>query len=82
LALNLDKANVIKFITNNSIQYALNIGYDETYIDESVSTKFLGLQTDNHLNWKNHIAQMTPKLRKICYAVRLMFHISNTDTLR
>jgi hypothetical protein len=29
---------------------------------QSVNTKFLGLQIDNHLNWKNHIDQMVPKL--------------------
>lgn len=32
LALNLNKTNVLKFITSNSPQYALTIGYDEKYI--------------------------------------------------
>jgi hypothetical protein len=50
LALNLDKTNIIKFITSNSPQYALSIGYDENYIEESVNTKFLGLQIDNYIN--------------------------------
>jgi hypothetical protein len=35
-----------------------------------VSTKFLGLQIDDHLNWKNRIDQMVPKLSGACYAVR------------
>lgn len=43
-----------KIITNNSSQYPLYIGHDEKYIDESGNTKFLGLHTDNYLNWKNH----------------------------
>jgi hypothetical protein len=55
LALNIDKTNVIKFIRNNSPQYALNIGYYEKCIEKYVNTKSLGLQTDNHLNWKNHM---------------------------
>jgi hypothetical protein len=71
LALNLDKTNIIQLITNNSQQYALSIGYNEEYIEESVNTKFLGLQIDNHLKWKNHIGQMIPKLSRACYAVRL-----------
>jgi hypothetical protein len=29
LSLNLDKTNIIKFITKNSPQYPLNIGYDK-----------------------------------------------------
>jgi hypothetical protein len=47
-----------------------------------VNTKFLGLQIDNHLNWKNHIDLMIPKLSRACYAIRSMSHISSTDTLR
>jgi hypothetical protein len=53
LVINLDKTNVIKFVTNESPQCDFNIGYDETY-SKSVNTKFLGLQINNHLNWKNH----------------------------
>jgi hypothetical protein len=36
------------------------------YIQESVNTKFLGLQTDNHLNWTDHIDKLTPKLSEAC----------------
>lgn len=32
--------------------------------------------------WKNHIDQMLHKLCGTCYALRLIFHISNSDTLR
>jgi hypothetical protein len=44
--------------------------------------KFLGLQIDNHLNWKDHIEQMIPKLSAACFAVRWMVHISNISTLK
>jgi hypothetical protein len=70
LALNLDKTNIIKFTTVNLPQCPLSIGYNDKYIEESVQTKFLGLQIDNHLNWANHIAQLIPKLSGACYAVR------------
>jgi hypothetical protein len=60
LALNLDKT---KFITNNSPQCPLSIGYNDKYIEESVHTKFLVLQIDNHLNWKNHISQLISKVK-------------------
>jgi hypothetical protein len=62
--------------------HALSIGYNGNYIQESVNTKFLGLQIDNHLNWTNRINKLIPKLRGACYAVRSMLHVSNTDTLR
>jgi hypothetical protein len=66
LSLNLDKTIVIKFITKNSSQYPLNIGYNEEYIEEAVNTTFIGLQIDNHLNWKNHIDQLVQKLSGAC----------------
>jgi len=40
------------------------------------------LKIDNYLTWKNHIAQMISNLRGACYAVRLMVHISNINTLK
>jgi hypothetical protein len=61
LVLNLDKSNVIKFVTNKSSQCDFNIGYDEKDIEESTNT-VLGLQIDNHLNWKDHIDLIIPML--------------------
>jgi hypothetical protein len=81
LALNLDKTNIVKFITNNSPQYTLSIGYNDKCIEEKVNTKFLGLQIDNHLNWKNHIDQLVPKLNGACYADRSMLHISTLKSI-
>jgi hypothetical protein len=82
MALNLDKTNIIQFKTNNTPQYDLCIGYNENYIKESDNTKFLGLQIDNHLNWKNHIDQIVPKLFGASYAIKSMSHVSNTVTLK
>jgi hypothetical protein len=81
LVLNPDKIN-IKFIINKSPQYDIKIGYDEKYIEEPINTKFLGLQTDNHLNWKNHIDLMISKLNGACYTIRTLSHISSPGTLK
>ena len=42
-----------------------------------MNTKFLDIQTDNHLNWKNHTEQIIPKLSAACYAVRSIVHVGN-----
>ena len=63
LALSLDK--MINFA-----QYPSSIGYDGKYKDKSVDTKFLGLQINNLLNWKNHIDYIIPKLYGTCYVVK------------
>jgi len=62
----------MKFITKNSSLSTSCIGYKEKYTEEAVNRKFLGLQIDNHLNWKNHIEQMFPWLSAACYAIMSM----------
>jgi hypothetical protein len=81
LALNPDKTNIMQFITKDTTHTTLCIGYTEKYIEEKVNTKFLSLQTDNHLNWKNHTEKTSPKLSGEHDAVRLMVHVSNIHTL-
>jgi hypothetical protein len=68
LTLNSNKTNIIKFITCNSPQFPISIGYEDKYIEESVLTKCLGLQTDRQLNWQTPIDQLVPKLSGACYA--------------
>ena len=82
LVLNLDKTDIVKFITNNSSHSTLHIGYKERYIQEKVNTKFPVLQIDNHINWKNQIEHMIPKLNRACYGPRQMGLIRNTNTLK
>jgi len=71
----------MKLISKNSSHSTLHIGYKEKYIKETMATEFLGLQIDNHINWKNDIAQMIPVLSAACYGIRSSVHISNINTL-
>jgi len=41
-----------------------------------VNTKTLGLQIDNHINWKNRTEQMVPN------AIRSKIHISDMNTVK
>jgi len=66
LEINLNKMNIMKFITKNSSHSTLHIGYKEKYIEATVNTKFLSLQTDNNINWKNRTEEMIPKLSRAC----------------
>jgi hypothetical protein len=82
LILNLDKTNVMKFVPKNMPLCLLTISYKDKYVEEVVSTQFLGIHLDNHLNWKDHIDQSIPKLSAACYAVRQMYHFVNQNTLK
>ena len=72
----------MKFITKISSHATLHTGYKDRYIEETVNTKFLGLQIDKHLNWNNDIEQMVPKLSTACYAMTSVVYISNIDTFK
>jgi len=72
----------LKFVTNNLPNCALTTGHNDKYIEDAVHLKFLGIQIDNHLNWKNHIDQIIPKLSAACCMVRQMYCFCNNDTLR
>jgi len=80
LVLNLDKTNVTKFVAKNLSHPSLHIGYKEKYLEETMKTKYLGLQNDNHLTRKNHVQQMISTLSGACYAVRSVVHISSINT--
>jgi hypothetical protein len=78
----LNKTNMMKFITKNSPHSTLHIGYKGKYVEERVNTKFLGLQTDNRVNWKNSYEEAIPKSSAACYTVRSMVHMSNINILK
>jgi hypothetical protein len=37
---------------------------------------------DNHMNWKNHIEQILPKLSVACFSIRTLTYTLNLDNLR
>jgi hypothetical protein len=78
-ALNLDKRNIIKFVTTIRIQYWLQWKIDRRADKYQIPMFANGY---SHSNWKKHINQMIPKLSAPCYAVRLTFHTSNINTLK
>jgi hypothetical protein len=65
----LEKTNILEFVTNNLPYCALTTVHKDKYIEEAVHLKFRCVQIDNHLNWKNHIDQIIPKLSTACYMV-------------
>ena len=82
LVIKLDKINIMKFITKKSSHLYYVLVVKGKYIAETVNSKFLGLRTDNHINWKNHIEKMIPNLCGACYAITSMVQISNINTLK
>jgi len=78
--------NIMKFITRNSSHSTLHIGYKEKYVEETVNIKCLGLQTDNHINWKNHRQKMIlSKVKRVMpldrWSISVTLTLSNQSTM-
>jgi len=48
----------------------------------SGNVKFIGLQLDNQITWKNHIQLLLRKLGSACFVMRRLYYILNTDSLK
>ena len=64
LSLNIKKTHYIVFCGKKNFDGNLDIKINNTMIDRVFSTKFLGVQIDQHLNWKCHIDYIAKKLSK------------------
>jgi hypothetical protein len=81
LSLNFEKTQFTHFTTNNNIHINFHIGVDNKILPIVPHTKFLGLIIDSSLNWKKHIAHLTTKLGKACYALQSLRPYLFTQTL-
>ena len=82
LSLNFDKPYFLQFRPKNSCEINIKISCDNKLIKETKNTKFLVLDIDSSLSWKNHIDQTMIKLSRVCYAIRYVKHFMSQDTLR
>jgi len=82
LTLNMEKTNMIKFFTNHLLNNQQQCPTDNCLINEVTNIRFLGLELDNNMNWKNHVAKILPKLSRACYAVTAMYCFSSLNTLK
>ena len=53
-----------------------------TLITNINSTRFLGFIIDSALSWKDHIIELTSKLNKACYAIRVIKPFISLDVLK
>ena len=45
------------------------------------TTKFLGVQSDNHLTCRSHTDLLLYKLSTACFIIRRLYHVLNSDAL-
>lgn len=82
LIINQSKTNFTRFSCKEIVEDdKLNIELNGDNIQEKKCSKFLGLQIDCNLNWKEHIDTMQKKLSSICYALRSLRNLVNKKSL-
>jgi hypothetical protein len=82
LALNKQMTNIMKFTSSYHQNEAFQIIYQNKIITGTNNTKFLGLELDKNINWKNHVQKIITKLSSACYLVRRMYPYCNLNTLK
>ena len=68
LSLNVLKTNYMIFTTKNKLSHDVDIFVNNVRIERVHVTKFLGVQIDSKLNWKNHI-EYTCKKNSKCIGI-------------
>ena len=81
LFLNYDKTYLMQFLTKKNKEIDIQVSVANKHITNISSTKFLGLTIDTHMSWKEHIKELTSKLNKACYAIRLIKLIVSLNVL-
>jgi len=82
LTLNCNKTHFMHFLTRKQNEIKIQIIAPNSIKTNINSIKFLGLIMDNTWSWKDHIAALTSKLNKACYAIRAIKPFMSVDILR
>ena len=81
LSLNVLKTNYMIFTTKNKLSHDVDISVNNVRIERVYVTKFLGVQIDSKLNWKNHIEYTCKKCIGIISKARRKLHRSSLISL-
>jgi len=82
LSLNLDKTKVMKFDLNYVQNGSFQFFNKDKVIKKVINTKFLGLETDKNMYWKNHTVHILTKLSTACCAIRYMYNFCDVKTIK
>jgi len=82
LTVNCNKTHFMHFLTKKQNERKIQIIAPNSINTNINTTKFLGLIIDNSLSWKDHIAALTSKLNKACYAIRSIKPLLSADIWR
>lgn len=78
-----NKSNVIHFcLRQRGIQTIPVVMVDDVLIEDTDSTKFLGIYLDRGLTWNNHIDHVCSKVTSGIYVLRNLVYFCSAQVLR
>ena len=80
--LNCDKTYFLQFLTKTDHKIIMQVSLGNRKIAATQSLNFVGLTIDTSLTWKHHIVELTSRLNKACYAIKLIKPFMSLDVLR
>ena len=80
--LNYDKTYFLQFLTKTDHEINMQVSFGNRKIATAQTLKFLGMTIDTTLTWKDHSGELTSRLNKACYAIRLIKPFISLDVLR
>jgi hypothetical protein len=81
LFLNPIKTTVVQF-TPTKVPTVLNIQYAGHTFPQAEVVRFLGLQLDKQITWRNHLHFLLNKLSKACFVLRRLHYVPDIDALK
>ena len=82
LKLNTKKTHIMRFNTRSQYTEVLQLGSQNTLINGVNAIKFLGIELDANINWKNHVIKLIPRLGSACYLIWKLHTSCSIDTLK
>ena len=72
----------MRFLTKTDHGINMQVLLNNRNIATTQSLKFLGLTIDTSMTWKYHIGELTSRLNKGCYTIRLIKPFMSLNVLR
>jgi hypothetical protein len=82
LSLNFNKTHTMEFKTRNDKVDDTIVSYDNYFISDINSVKFLGLTIDTSLTWEHHINKIIAKINSVCFVLKSIKTIVSQKTIR
>ena len=81
LSIKIRKTHYIQFKTKNKPTTDTDIICNDNLITTLPNIKFLGICTNDSINWSCHIEYITPKLNSACYTMRSIMSLNTFKTI-